>query len=56
MLLFGKIDKAAHHKKQVSDYQQMDESQDEDEDAEDVLYGEHDDESQISSDDNENGA
>ncbi|KAL5849376.1 hypothetical protein ACOSQ4_007389 [Xanthoceras sorbifolium] len=51
-LIMAQIDKATQDKTQVSSYDHaMDESEDEDEDVEEHLYGEVDDESQLSSDD-----
>lgn len=50
-LFFLQINKASQNKNQMQDDNQMNESEDEDEDeVDDVLYGEEDDESQISSD------
>ncbi|KAK9289201.1 hypothetical protein L1049_017675 [Liquidambar formosana] len=53
-LVMAQIDKAVHNKTQtlVHDHQ-TDESEDEDEDVDEILYEEGDDESQISSDDDE---
>lgn len=47
---FYQIDKASQNKTQIQHGNQMDESEEEDEEVDDVLYGEEDDESQISSD------
>ncbi|CBI22945.3 hypothetical protein VitviT2T_006062 [Vitis vinifera] len=49
-LVMAQIDKASQNISQIQHGHQVDESEDEEEEVEDVLYGEEDDESQISSD------
>ncbi|BBG93140.1 transducin family protein / WD-40 repeat family protein, partial [Prunus dulcis] len=56
-LVMAQIDKATHTKTQVLSHEnQMDESEDEDEDVNEIHYGEEDDDSEISSDDITTGA
>ncbi|XP_008223261.1 PREDICTED: uncharacterized protein LOC103323078 [Prunus mume] len=53
-LVMAQIDKATHTKTQVLSHEnQMDESEDEDEDVNEIHYGEEDDDSEISSDDDQ---
>jgi U3 small nucleolar RNA-associated protein 5 len=52
-MLFLQIDKASQNKTQILvPDDQTSESEDEDEDVDEILYGEEDDESELSSDDN----
>lgn len=52
-MLFWQIDRASQYKSQILVHDnRIDENEDEDEDVDEILFGEEDDESELSSDDN----